>query len=416
MVVMGLLRTLKRQGIDVRGAKAGPDFIDPIYHSTASGHPSITLDTWALRPSTLNDRIARALEGQILLVEGGMGLFDGGLSGIGSTASLAQLTQWPVVLVIDVSRQGQSVGALIRGFQQSGEGIAIRGCIFNRVGSLRHQKLILEAIEDLEIEVLGMIPRRDDLQCPSRHLGLILPQEERLLEEAATAIESYVALDKVLSVAHKGRVSGASASPGLQPLGQRIAVARDRCFCFTYPDTLREWREWGAELTFFSPLADEGPEDGCDAVFLPGGYPELYPQTLSGNRHFLHRLREVASHRCPIYGECGGYMVLGTTLQDQTGFHYPMAGLLPIQTSFLEPRLHLGYRRVRGLGANILASTGFRGHEFHYAVEREDPIERGGHTPLFEAYDLVEGTNTQVGCQVGSVAGSFIHLMDREGV
>ena len=203
-VVTGLLRSLKRQGIKVRSAKTGPDFIDPIYHSAASGQPSVTLDTWGLRPSTVRERLARTSEADLLLVEGGMGLFDGGLSGIGSTASLAALTRWPVILVIDASRQGQSVGAVIQGFQRWRDGVAIRGCILNRVASPRHEKLLLEAIEELDIEILGLLPRRESLRCPSRRLGLTLPPDERILEEAAAVVETHIALDKLLSIAETG--------------------------------------------------------------------------------------------------------------------------------------------------------------------------------------------------------------------
>ena len=187
-------------------------------------------------------------------------------------------------------------------------------------------------------------------------------------------------------------------------------MASDECFRFTYSDTLYDWRASGAEIAFFSPLADEGPSLGCDAVFLPGGYPELYPRTLSENRRFLSRLRQMAAQGCTIYGECGGYMVLGSEFEDRDGVRYPMAGLLPIHTSFLHPRLNLGYRRVQGLEDGFLGpkSTVFRGHEFHYAGEQGSPAR------LFQAYDLTQNVWTQVGCRVGSVAGSFIHLMDRE--
>ena len=409
-VVTGLLRSLKRQGIKVRSAKTGPDFIDPIYHSAASGQPSVTLDTWGLRPSTVRERLARTSEADLLLVEGGMGLFDGGLSGIGSTASLAALTRWPVILVIDASRQGQSVGAVIQGFQRWRDGVAIRGCILNRVASPRHEKLLLEAIEELDIEILGLLPRRESLRCPSRRLGLTLPPDERILEEAAAVVETHIALDKLLSIAETGSFPNGKNGIALNPLGQRIAVASDECFRFTYSDTLYDWRASGAEIAFFSPLADEGPSLGCDAVFLPGGYPELYPRTLSENRRFLSRLRQMAAQGCTIYGECGGYMVLGSEFEDRDGVRYPMAGLLPIHTSFLHPRLNLGYRRVQGLEDGFLGpkSTVFRGHEFHYAGEQGSPA------PLFQAYDLTQNVWTQVGCRVGSVAGSFIHLMDRE--
>ena len=199
-------------------------------------------------------------------------------------------------------------------------------------------------------------------------------------------------------------------------LGRRIAVARDDAFAFCYPWVLDAWRRAGCEIGFFSPLDDEPPDADADAVYLPGGYPELHAARLAAAERFMAALRRCAGRGAVVYGECGGYMVLGERLIDGEGVPHRMAGLLPVRTSFESPRLSLGYREVALAGDGVLGREGarFRGHEFHFAsVVAQSPAKAPG--PLFRSFDAESKPLGDAGLQVGSVMGSFVHLMDRRG-
>ena len=419
LVPAGLLRHLSRRGIRVAAAKAGPDFIDPTFLAAAGGVPCINLDPWAMRPETLGGLVA-GLEAvsDIVLCEGVMGLFDGtGADGEeGSTAELAALTGWPVVLVVDVRRQGASVAALLRGFAGHQPGLPLAGVIFNRIASERHRVLLAGAVvRHLPgLAILGGLPADAALELPSRHLGLVPAAEvaasAAVLERAAGHVGEFLEVDRLLSLARGSRMTAPAAAPNLRPLGQRIAVARDDAFCFTYPATLDGWRNAGAELAFFSPTANEPPDRSADAVYLPGGYPELWVGRLAAGEHFFAGLRRAAAAGKPVYGECGGYMVLGETLTEAGGQSYPMAGLLPFASSFAERRRSLGYRIATLVANTPLGRAGarFRGHEFHYAaVIREGPGEA-----LWSATDATGSLLGQCGLRRGTVFGSFIHLLD----
>ncbi len=422
LVVAGLLRQLARRGHRLAAAKAGPDFIDPSFHQLAAGVHSVNLDLWAMRPATLAAAVAAlGRDAELILCEGVMGLFDGtGDDGEGgSTAALAAATGWPVVLVVDAGGQGASVAALLRGFVTHRPEIPIIGVIFNRVSSPRHRALLSEAVARHvpALDVLGAIPADPRLGLPSRHLGLVPAGEwagaEAVVAHAAEQIAAGLDIDRLMARARPARESDAeaAATPGIPPLGQMIAVARDEAFCFAYPSLLQGWRGAGAELAFFSPLANEPPDSAADAVYLPGGFPELWAARLAAADRFMTGLRAAAARGSWIYGECGGYMVLGEALIDAQGSGHAMAALLPLATSFATPRRHLGYRAVRLCRPTALGAAGgrFRGHEFHYATalrETEAP-------PLWSVTDAAGRGLGECGLQRGRVFGSFIHLIDR---
>ena len=420
LVTAGLLRYLRRRGVRVAAAKAGPDFIDPTFHVLASGGPCPNLDLWAMRHQTLAATVT-GLEAaaELVLCEGVMGLFDGtGADGeTGSTAELAQLTGWPVVLVVDARGQGASVAALLQGFTSHCRDISIAGVVFNRVASDRHRALLAGAVARHRpaLAVLGALPADPALALPSRHLGLVPAGEASragaVIERAADEIGAHIDIDRVFAAARPSALAGEAATDGIPPLGQRIAVARDDAFCFAYPALLEGWRRAGAELLFFSPLADEAPDRAAEAVYLPGGYPELWAGRLAAADGFMAALRRAAGEGKPVYGECGGYMVLGDSLVDAQRHRHPMAGLLPLETSFAERRLHLGYRRATLLGETPLGTSGshFRGHEFHYATAvKEDAAE-----PLWSVADAAGTDLGRCGARRGPVCGSFIHVIDR---
>ncbi len=418
-ITVGLIAALRARGLDVAPAKAGPDFIDPGFHAAAAGRASINLDPWAMRPATLAAAV-QAMTGDIALCEAAMGLFDGiDAQGTASAGDLAALLGWPVVLVIDAAGQAASVAALVEGFKRHRADVAVAGVILNRAGSARHAALLEAALGRVaDVAVLGTVLRDDALVVPERHLGLVPAGEGTdpgaFVAAAQRRIAEAVDLDRLVALARPARLPAAASAPdGIAPPGQRIAIARDEAFVFAYPALLASWRARGASLAFFAPLADEPPADDADAVFLPGGYPELHPGRLAAAAGFLAGLRAAAA-RATVYGECGGYMVLGQGLIDARGTRHAMAGLLPLETSFAAPRLHLGYRSARLLADTALGKTGtvFRGHEFHYSQAlAEGPARQTA--ALFAIADAGGRALGSTGLRRGSVMGSFMHLVDR---
>ena len=418
-VTLGLVRALRDAGVRIAGAKAGPDYIDPGFLAAAAGRPAPNLDVWAMRADTLRAIVAGLEDAELVIVEGVMGLFDGiGATGRGSTAELARALGWPVVLVLDARGAAASVAAMLRGFATHHPDVKLAGAIVNRVGSAAHATLIAEACAaaGVAVPVLGALPRDPELGVPGRHLGLVQaiehPRLEAFVARAGGLIARHVDLAACRALAAPGRPTlVGDGAPPLPPLGRRIAIADDAAFGFRYPHVLDGWRRAGATLLPFSPLADAAPNPDADAIYLPGGYPELHAAQLAGNRGFLEGVRAAARRGAAIWGECGGYMVLGRTLIDAAGAPHAMAGLLPLVTSFADRALHLGYRNVRLAAAGALGAAGssFRGHEFHYARI----VEEGPGAPLFEASDAEGRAAAPAGRVLGTVAGSFIHLIDR---
>jgi len=412
-ITLGLLRAFKRRGLALAPVKSGPDYIDPAYHKAASGAECFNLDPWAMRLELISAVSSRISEGNKLLVaEGMMGLFDGAMDGKGSSADLAKMLDLPVVLVIDCARQSHSIAALVSGFSQFRKDVLIAGLVLNRVGSARHEMMLREALKPLCIAVLGAIPRDATLVLPERHLGLVQAGEhtdlEQFLDHAADVMEAhidFVSLQHIWS-GPKQHIAMANV-PRLKPLGSRIAVARDDAFAFAYAHLFEGWRRRGAEISFFSPLLDEAPDENADAIYLPGGYPELFAEQLAVAQNFKSAMKAAAAKGVVIYGECGGYMVLGETLEDASGKTHAMLGLLPLETSFDKRKLHLGYRLLEPLAGSPWQMP-LKAHEFHYAsIVREGDAAR-----LFKVRDAVGEEQGEAGLRVGSVSGSFMHVID----
>jgi cobyrinic acid a,c-diamide synthase len=420
ILTAALLRLLARRGLRVAAAKLGPDYIDPAFHSAASGRSCLNIDLWAMRPETVSSLLRRLnRDSDIAIVEGVMGLFDGAADGTGSTADFAALSGWPVVLVVDARGQAASAGALVRGFASHRPGVDIAGVIFNRVGAAGHRDMLTRAVTALGIPVLGCIARDASLSLPERHLGLVQASEHddlaKFLDAAADSLAAAVDVDALLDLARPlaGHAPG-NTECAVSPFGQRIAVARDSVFAFAYPALIEGWRAAGAEILTFSPIADEAPSAEADAVYLPGGYPELHAGRLAANGKFLAGIRAAEKQGAVIFGECGGYMVLGTGLTDRDGARHVMAGLLPLESSFAQPRLHLGYRQARVIAGGPLGEAGaaYRGHEFHYA----SVIDEGAGQPLFDCVDARGTPLGTSGRRRANVLGSFIHLIDRKEI
>jgi len=423
-VTLALIAALKRRGLAVRTAKAGPDYIDPAFHAAVTGRPSVNLDSWAMPGGLLDGLAAQAFDGaDIFVIEGVMGLFDGASEAAGqrgrrgATADLAVHFGLPVLLVLDVARQAQSVAALVRGFATHDPAVDFGGVILNRIASDRHRTLVAAAIAATGIPVLGAMPREAGLLLPERHLGLVQASEHAnltsMIDHLAAAAERHFDLDTIVAKAAPLKIAApAPLTSALPPPGQRIALASDRAFSFVYPHVVESWRKAGAEILPFSPLANEPPPERADACWLPGGYPELHADALAAAGDFMDGLRRFAA-KYPVHGECGGYMVLGESLEDAAGRGHGMAGLLGHTTSFAKRKLHLGYRSARLLADGTLGKKGtlVRGHEFHYA----SLTAPGGDEPFAEIADAEGNVLEKTGGRRGRVSGTFFHAIVAAG-
>jgi cobyrinic acid a,c-diamide synthase len=402
LFTLGLIRALRQRGLKVASAKVGPDYIDPQFHAAASGYPCCNLDLWAMGETRCRALLTDAARGQdIVIVEGVMGLFDGPANARGSTADLAEALDLPIVLLIDASHQAQSIGALIHGFCTYRPSLNVAGAVLNRVRSARHLALLSD---NLGIELLGSLRQNDSLNLPSRHLGLVQALEfqslDTMIEDAAAAVTRETFLDKLLQIGTE--TPNQLYELVLPPLGQRIAIAKDVAFSFCYPHIVSGWKQAGAELSYFSPLNDELPASGADAVYLPGGYPELHAGKLAAASQTISALKASIA---TIYGECGGYMFLGEALIDAQGVSHAMAGLLPHVTSFEKRKLHLGYQQLQPLAGPW--KTSLRGHEFHYSTQ----VNAGPGDALFHATDAAGADIGCAGMRRGNVMGSYAHII-----
>jgi len=414
-LTLALARAYRTRGLTVQCLKSGPDYIDPAFHAVATGRASVNVDSWAMARDAIVRLASRGADADLVLAEGSMGLFDGvaarGVSGTGATADLAEMMGWPVLLVIDPSGQAQTAAAVAAGLRDYRAGVTLAGVVLNRVASARHDDLVRRAMADAGIAVFGALPRHAEIALPKRHLGLVQAEEQAevdgLITEAARFVAEHVDLDAVLGSARRWSPQPATRGLAVTPPGQRIALARDAAFSFIYPHMLEAWREAGAEIVTFSPLADDGPDATADVCWLPGGYPELHAGRLAANTRFLGSLRGFAETR-PVHGECGGYMVLGSALIDADGVRHEMAGLLGLETSYAKRRMHLGYRLAE-LAAPMpghRSGARLRGHEFHYSTIVAQPD-----TPLAVVRDATGAIVAETGSRRGHATGTFFHLI-----
>jgi len=415
-VTIGLLRALRRRGLSVRGAKSGPDYIDPGFHHAATGLPGVNLDTWSMAPDLLDNLAgAQAKDAEIMIVESAMGLFDGIVSDPGRSGAAADLARrfgLPTLLVLDVSGQSTTAAAVAKGFSVYDPNVAIGGVVLNQVASERHEHQVRIAIEALGIPVVGAVYRNPDMALPERHLGLVQASEhaalESFIERLADTMQRSIDLDAVLKIARLFAAEPGSAAHALPPPGQRIAIASDAAFSFLYPHVSRHWREAGAELAPFSPLADEAPDETCDACWLPGGYPELHAGKIAAASRFHAGLTRFAETR-PVHGECGGFMVLGETLEDAAGITHRMTGLLGHRTSYAQRKMNLGYRQATLLSTCPIGKAGqtVRGHEFHYSKT----VDAGPDMALADLFDGQGKALGPSGARRGNVTGTYFHAI-----
>jgi cobyrinic acid a,c-diamide synthase len=416
-VALGLMAAFRRRGLAVQPFKCGPDFIDAGHHTRVCGRPSRNLDGWMLSGETNRALFAtHAATADIAIVEGVMGLFDGARNaGEGSTAALAKHLRLPVLFVVDASKMAGSVAALVRGFETFDPAVRVGGVVFNQLGSAGHYGLVRDALEQSGCApAVGYLPKDASLRIPERHLGLYTAHEDVLsataLDHLSSLMEQFVDLDRVLEIAALEETDDAPTdrSPVVAET-VRIAVARDRAFCFYYEDNLDALRGAGAELVEFSPLTDRLLPDGTDALYIGGGYPELYATQLSANESMRNAIAQFVESGGATYAECGGLTYLGRHLRLRDGGDLvAMVGVLPFGTTLTDRLVRFGYTEVSFTSDCLLgrAGTTARGHSFHYST-----IDGAPDLPCaYHVRSTLSGIESMEGYGAGSVLASYIHL------
>lgn len=405
-LTLGIMAALRRRGLAVAPFKCGPDFIDPSLHRLATGNISRNLDLWMAGGGFVRRTFHRHAAGaDVAVIEGVMGLFDGGEA---SSAALARHLALPVVLVVDARSMAESIAALVQGFAGFDPELRLAGVIGNRIGSDRHRGLVTAAIEGhCRVELLGCIGRDEQVTIPSRHLGLHMAEDGPLtaatLDRLADLVEGAVDLDRLLAAC---RIAVAAPDPppaGAGPARVRIAVAHDRAFSFCYQDNLEMLEAAGAELVFFSPLAEERLPAEIGGVYLGGGYPELYAGQLAANASMRAAIREWSAAGGLLYAECGGFMYLAEAIKTEAGAQ-PMAGVFPVRARMRRGRSALGYREVTLAADCCFGRQGdrLRGHEFHYS--EIDPMP----ATVERLYRLADAGRE--GYRINNTVGSYVHL------
>ncbi|RJQ27911.1 MAG: cobyrinate a,c-diamide synthase [Peptococcaceae bacterium] len=420
-VATAIMFSLARRGYRVQPYKAGPDYIDPGYHTAATGRICRNLDTWLLDEGAVRELFIRsAVRADLSIVEGVMGLYDGiGSTSEASSAHIARILRMPVLLVLNVQSMACSAAAVVLGYQQMDPLVRLAGVVLNRVGSERHYRLVKEAVEDrCRVPVVGYVPRETEVNLPERHLGLLPTAEKGELAEYLAALAVTVGegldLEQVLDIAR--RADPLSVTEGnifsSSPAGPevRIGIARDEAFNFYYQDGLDLLAHLGAELVPFSPLRDRCLPENVAGLYIGGGFPEMFLEAMAENRAFRSSLKEAVSCGLPVYAECGGLMYLSEAIVDFAGREYPAAGVIPGRCRMGKKRAALGYVTARVLNDNVLAPAGalLRGHEFHYSV-REEPDVPG----FRRAYRLEKAMGTAGagdGLVRGNLLASYVHL------
>ena len=412
-IVTGLLAALRQRGMKVQSFKAGPDYIDPGYHRLASGQPAHNLDSWLTPAEILPEILAtETANADIAVVEGVMGLYDGGRQGISSTAEIAKIIGAPVLLVIDAKSMGASAAAIAKGFRDYDPAVQVAGVILNRLGSDTHEAMIREAMAGVGMEVFGALRRDESLKMPERHLGL-LPVEENeeleLIERMGQAAAKQIDLDKVLALARSAKpLMVKSAAEVSKRYSCRIGVARDEAFSFYYPASIKVLERLGAEIVPFSPLHDEEPPK-VDGLFIGGGFPEMFAEKLAGNVVMRRAIKALAQKGMPMLAECGGYMYLMEALQDFAGRVHEMTGVFSGRAVMTEKLQMVGYVEAELQQDGLLGSRGtkLKGHEVHFSKEGE--MISADKAP-FVFRKLRNNSEYPAGRQVQNVLGSYLHL------
>jgi cobyrinic acid a,c-diamide synthase len=417
---LAITAALRRRGYMVQPFKGGPDFLDTGHHTRISGRTARNLDTWMLSSDANRDVLRQASQGaDVLLVEGMMGLYDGkdGTTETGSSAEIAKLLKLPVVLVLDAGKTARSIAAMVLGFELFDPELFLAGVILNRVAGDRHFRMLEAAIQSAcKTPVLGWLPREPAVAIPERHLGLQTVEEGGAGEALETRIDTLASLaEKHLDLSRLLKLQcGLEEMSGTLPAFAntvdriRIGIARDPAFSFYYEDNFDLLQQNGADLVPFSPMHDRRLPEDLDALYLGGGYPELYTARIGGNTAMLSAVRDFVVSGRPVYAECGGMIFLSRQITLRDGTSYRLAGVLPFDIEMTDKLVNFGYVTVELSSDCLLGSAGtlIRGHSFHYSRISNSP-DLATHYRI--AYSL-SGRTENEGYSLGSVLASYVHL------
>jgi cobyrinic acid a,c-diamide synthase len=413
------MAALAQRGLKVAPFKVGPDFIDPGHHNRITGAVSRNLDGWMLSKAYNLACFRNAAQtADVAVVEGVMGLFDGydGKTESGSSAQMAKWLGLPVVLVVDAKSMARSAAAIVFGFEKFDRDLNYAGVIFNKLGSQRHLDYLTQALNNnVEMACLGGIMRDQEIAIPERHLGLLTPEDHPLSDETvkklAAMIEDSINIDRMRKRLPAVNISADAVRlvEGEEKARIRIGVARDNAFCFYYPDNLDLLAASGAELVFFSPMADTQLPADLDGLYFGGGYPELAADRLAANADLRNQIRARSHEGMPIYAECGGFMYLCEELLAQNQKRYSMVGCFSFAPRMYSRLKALGYREITLTADTIIgpAGTVIRGHEFHYSA-----IEQTGANgdTVYRVSDRAGVDKPAGGYYRNQTLGSYTHL------
>lgn len=377
-VTCGVLAALKKQNIKVQAYKCGPDYIDPMFHRTVLGIDTGNLDTFFAGADAIGRILARdTKEADLVVMEGVMGYYDGvgGTTTMASSYELSKVTKTPVVLIVDAKGASVTLAAIIRGIMEYKKDSRIVGVILNRVSPMFYSRIKHVIETECGIPVLGYLPEDASFAVPSRHLGLLQPDEMQKqrdwVETVAKAARKTIDIDGILEIAAQAEMLQIQKATGETekskfPAGYRIGVARDAAFSFYYRENLRMLEDMGATLVYFSPLTDAHVSE-VDALIFGGGYPELYAKQLYENQSMRASVWQALEAGMPCHAECGGFLYLGKSLADAEGNVYEIVGFLDGAGFRTERLQRFGYVELAPQEADAFAvNTVLRGHEFHY--------------------------------------------------
>ncbi len=412
-ITSGILAALKKRGLDVQPYKVGPDYIDTGFHEIASGKTSHNLDSWLIGEKTLSENFFMPKNAsKIAVIEGVMGLYDGGLGGVSSTALISLILRVPVILVIDVKSMGTSAAAVALGFREFDKNINLAGVILNRVGSDSHKKIIVDALEKINIKCFGAIKRNSEFVLPERHLGLVPTAENNfseVIEKICATVESELDIDKIIEVANSAPAMSIKNSllPTASCLLPKIAVAKDAAFNFYYEESLNELEKLGAEIVYFSPLDDENLPKNISGLIIGGGFPEMFAEKLQSNKKIRAEIRTAAENNLPIYAECGGFMYLMNSITDFSGKNFEMCGVIPARAVMTDKLQMVGYIEAEILSDCIIGKAGdkIHAHEFHFST-----AEILADKNIFSCKRMRTGKIYRAGFFDKNIVASYLHI------
>ena len=412
-ITSGILAALKKRGLNVQPYKVGPDYIDTGFHEIASGKISHNLDSWLVGEKKLSESFFMPLErSRIAVIEGVMGLYDGGVGGVSSTAEISLILRCPVILVIDAKSMGTSAAAVALGFREFNKNVNLAGVILNRVGSDSHKKIIVDALEKINIKCFGAIKRNAEFVLPERHLGLVPTAENNfaeVIERICTTVENEVDIDALIKIAESAPSVQISNCHTIQLSNYhtKIAVAKDAAFNFYYEESLHELEKRGAELIYFSPLNDESLPENIGGLIIGGGFPEMFAEKLQANKKIRRAIREAAENNLPIYAECGGFMYLMKSITDFNGKNFEMCGVIPARAVMTEKLQTVGYIDAEILSDCIIGKAGdkIHAHEFHFST-----AEISADKNIFSCKRMRTGKIYRAGFFTKNIVASYLHI------